>query len=108
MTEKAGQLKIFMGHILDIKAPYGSIAFNDIGATGVPNVAAEQTNKLFRAAHAFAEAYGRKTQQPGVIIDPLAAAVEAQLMVLVTLGVITSERADGLIDELRSLSPQQA
>lgn len=100
-------LSSFMGHILEVKAPYGSIAFNDIGASGVPNIAAEQTNKLYQAAHAFAQACTSQTRDEQTL-GSLASAVEAQLMVLVTIGVISAGRADGLIDELRGVRLHQA
>ncbi len=92
-------LRIFMKDVLEVKPPYGDLMHNGIPGQGAANPAADQTNVLYRSAQAYAVAYKDPTANRQSL-QPLAADVEAAVMLLATYNVLSDNKAAGLIDKL--------
>jgi hypothetical protein len=96
------ELRSFMKCVAGIKPPYGDLVHNGIPGQGMANMAADQTNVLYRAAHAFASAY-QKPEVDWQELHDLAKDAEASLMAVATMGVITTGLCDELVGSLRTL-----
>jgi hypothetical protein len=96
------ELRSFMKCVAGIKPPYGDLVHNGIPGEGMPNMAADQTNLLYRSAHAFATAY-QKSNANHDELHTLANDTEASLMAIATVGVISTKLCDELVGMLRTL-----
>jgi hypothetical protein len=103
----AHDIKSFMERVMAVTPQYGDIFANGIPGSGSPNVGAEKTQDLYRAARAFARAYADPSTEQETV-RRLAIEAEGALMVVVTLGVVPEHTVDQIIDELHQLVAEKS